>query len=306
MSRPSRGLPLSAFFVSFVVATTTLAAADPPVWKFTPGAANRFRLTQDMAMTMNLGVGGDVTTNTKNIMDMSWTVAEVRDDGSAIIKQKINRIRMSMQAPGGAAAVEFDTQSTDEPQGFAAMIAPLLREMARAEFTVTMTPRGKITNVEVPDSLVQALAAAPGAALMGDMATAEGFKKIASGVAFELPESLEPGDEWTATTEMTNPVLGKQTVTMTYRYVGPKDVDGVTLEAFTPSLEISFAGTPAAQAQVTEQQSSGEMLFNRNAGRIESSQLDHTMKLDLTVAGQKIAQSLTQKVKFQWQRENAE
>jgi hypothetical protein len=311
MSRPFRGLPLSSLIIAAIaLVATTIAppaarAADPLVWKFAKDAKNRYRLTQDMDMTMNLGPGGKVTTNTSQVMDLSWTVAEVQDDGDAVLKQRIDRIRMTMQVPGGATA-EFDSQSTDEPQGFAAMVAPLLKEMTRAEFTLTMSPRGKITDVEVPEALIRTLAAAPGGQALGELTTAEGFKKMVSGVSFELPETLEPGAEQTTTAEMTNPVLGKQTIKTTYRYTGPKEVDGVACEAFAPSIDISFAGTDAAQAEVTEQTSEGEMLFNREAGRLQSSQLDQSMEIIVTMGEQQVSQSLKQHVTFEWLPEDAE
>ena len=63
----------------------------------------------------------------------------------------------------GAPDVEFDTESTDEPQGFAAMVAPLLREMAGSEIVVTATARGEATEVRIPEPLAAAIAAGPGA-----------------------------------------------------------------------------------------------------------------------------------------------
>lgn len=306
MFRPFQNCLASALVLaSICLAAATARAAEPAVWKFTKDAKNRYRLTQDMAMTMNLGPGGEVATNTTNVMDMSWVVKEVKDDGSAVVQQKIERIRMTMKAPGGAVA-EFDTESTDEPQGFAAMIAPLFREMTRSEFTVTMSPRGAISDVEVPEALTRALAASPGAQALGELATAEGLKKMVSGVAFELPETLEPGKEWTTTAEMSNPVLGTQTIKTTYRYDGPKEADGAHLESFTPKLEVSFAGSDAVTVKVTEQTSSGEMLFNRDAGRLQSTQLHHTMAMDFATGGQNVSQSLVQDIKFQWLPEDAE
>jgi hypothetical protein len=309
MSLLIRRLRLSALLLALALVLAFAAhahAADPVTWKFTPGEKNRYRLTQNMTMSMNIGAGGQVDSKTSQIMDMTWAVAELKDDGSAVLKQKIDRIRMTMEAPGAGGTTEFDSQSTDEPQGFAAMVAPLLREMTRGEFTLTMTPRGKITDVEVPEGLVRALAAAPGAGAMGELTTSEGFKKMVSGVSFELPETLEAGAEHTTTAEIANPVLGQQVIKTTYRYVGPKDVEGRTFEAFAPTIEITFAGTESAKAEITDQTSEGEMLFNREAGRLESSQMDQSMKLVLTIGAQKVNQTIEQHVEFQWLAEDAE
>jgi hypothetical protein len=229
----------------------------------------------------------------------------VKDDGSAAVKEKFDRVRMTMKVADGDAA-EFDTQSKGEAEGFAALVAPLLRELTRSEFTLTMTPRGEIKNVDVPEALVRGLASSPGTQVMGELSTAEGLKKMIARAAFELPEKLEPGTQWTTKVDMENPVVGTQTINTTYRYVGPKDVDGAACEEFAATLEVSFAGAEGVKVDVTEQKSSGSALFNRDAGRIQSTQMDHTMKITIGAAGEQMTQTIKQSVHFDWLPEDAE
>jgi hypothetical protein len=273
-------------------------AAEPVVWKFKIGEGNHYRMTQKMTIDIQMGDGASETQDITNVIDMSWIAHEVNDDGSARLTQTIDRMRMTI-APKGRDKVEFDSKTTDEPQGFAAMVAPLFGELSRAKFKLTMSQRGKVSDVEVPESLVAALAASPGAAAMGDLATAKGLENTMSRMSLEMPETLEQGTTWTSTSEMSNPALGKQTIAITYKYVGPREKEGAIFEAFEPTLEITFAGG-AATATIEEQKSSGEVLFNRTAGRLESTKLDHTMKLKLVVAGQTLNQTLTQSNEMQW------
>jgi hypothetical protein len=273
-------------------------AAEPVVWKFKIGEGNHYRMTQKMTIDIQMGDGANETQDITNVIDMSWIADEVNDDGSARLTQTIDRMRMTI-APKGRDKVEFDSKTTDEPQGFAAMVAPLFRELSRAKFKLTMSQRGKVSDVEVPESLVAALATSPGAAAMGDLATAKGLENTMSRMSLEMPETLEQGTTWTSTSEMNNPALGKQTIAITYKYIGPREKEGATFEAFEPTLEITFAGG-AATATIEEQKSSGEVLFNRTAGRLESTKLDHTMKLKLVVAGQTLNQTLTQSTDMQW------
>src|SRR5262249_42680122 len=153
---------------------------------------------------------------------------------------QFDRMRMTIQ-PKGRDKVEYDTRSTDEPQGFAALVAPMLREMTRAKYKATMSQRGKISDVKVPDSLVTALAAAPGAGAMGDMASAKGLEDLIARMSFELPETLDAGQSVTTIAEVTTAALGKLTLTMTHRYVGQRTVEGVAYEAFEPKAEMAFA-----------------------------------------------------------------
>jgi hypothetical protein len=291
----------ASFFSAFALVALLIAptrAADPVVWKFKVGEGNRYRMTQKMTMDIQMGEGTSETQDITNVIDMSWVVDEVNDDGSARLTQTIDRMQMTIE-PKGREKVEFDSKSTDEPQGFAAMLAPLFRELSRASFKLTMSPRGKVSEIEVPESLLAALAASPGAAAMGELATAKGLEETMSRMSLEMPETLATGETWTTTSEIQNPVLGKQTINITYKYVGPREKDGVTYEVFEPTLDIAFAGGTAT-ATIEEQKSSGEVLFNRTAGRLESTKLDHTMKLKLGVAGQTLNQTLTQSNEMQW------
>jgi hypothetical protein len=299
---PARRLRLSAplllALLTLAVSHFPLRAAESPRWKFEPGASHRYRMTQTMDMTMDLGAGGTESPKITNVFDYTWTVDSVQDNGSAVIKQTIDRVRMTI-AGAGDGALDYDSESDAEPQGYAAMVAPLFRAMRGAVFTVTMTPRGKIEKVDVPEELVKAIGASPGAALLGSLATAEGLQDIIGRSSFEMPETIEPGAEWTGEVELQNPMFGKQTIKTTYRYEGPKELEGVQYESFTPKLEIAFAGAEAT-ADITLQESGGEVLFNVAEGRLESTKLQHKMEMTITAAGNTIKQSIDQATDLEW------
>jgi hypothetical protein len=277
-------------------------AGEPLLWKFEPGKSNRYRMTQNMEMGMNVG-GNDVSNNINQVIDMNWKVRELKDDGSAVLEQKIDRMKMTIDAGGNK--IEIDSASEEEPQNQAAMLAPLLKAFTSEPFEVTMSPRGEIKDVVVSEKMLEALKNAPGAAVMGDMATAEGFKKMVSQAAFALPEKLEPNTEWTQKMEMKLPSVGTQIAETTYKYQGPKEVDGQQYEAFAPSLKVSYQGgeTPV---EIANQESKGEILFNREAGRLERSELKQDMTLKMTASGQQIEQTLKQTIEMKWLPEDAE
>jgi hypothetical protein len=297
-----RRASLAAVVIAMVAGTAQ--AVEAPTWRFEKGLKSRFRMTQSMQMTMTMPGGAQSSSTVTNVIDMSWVVDEVKDDGSAVITQKMDRMRMTVAAPD-AEEVQFDSQSQEEPQGFAAMIAPMIRELTKASFVVTMTPLGEIKDVEIPEEAVKAIAAAPGAQLMGDMATADGLKNMIMRSAFAMPEELEPGNEWANTVEMAVPMLGKQIIKTTYRYVGPQEREGVHFEAVEPKLELSYEGG-SVTVNVTNQESSGEVLFNRDAGRLESTRLVHKMSLSIAAAGSTMDQSLEQNVEMRWVPEGEE
>jgi hypothetical protein len=207
-----------------------------------------------------------------------------------------------MTVEAGGDKVEVDSAAKEEPQGQAAMLAPMVRAFTSKPFRVTMTPRGEITDVEVPEEIVETLKNLPGAAALGDMATPEGFKKMIGQASFAMPEKLAAGDQWTQKMEMQLPGIGKQTAETTYKYEGPKEVEGKEYEVFTPSLKISYEGG-ATQVDVGDQKSEGQILFDSEAGRLEKSELKQNMTLTLSAGGQSIDQKLEQTIEMKYMPE---
>lgn len=302
-------LPRRCALALAVVASIVAArveAAEPLVWKFEPGLTNRYQMIQKMDMDMTVPGGGEISTGMEQKLDMSWTVESVAEDGTAVLKQKIDRMRMTMELPGGAGKSEFDSASDKPAEGQAALMAPLLKAMTADAFIVQMKPSGEVTDVKAPESLAKELENMPGAGMLGEMATPEGLKKLVQQASFSLPETLEEGTTWTTKLEIDNPMTGKQTAETTYKYVGPKEVDGVTMEVFTPEIKMTFGEGGQATVEVKEQESSGEILFNRDAGRLESSTIEQEMALKIAVQGQEIDQQLKQTVTMKWLPEDAQ
>lgn len=297
-----RGLVLLG--VGVLAALSSAArAADPLVWKLEPGLTNRYEMTQKMDMKMNVGGGAETSVGVEQTINFSWTVDSIKDDGAAVLKQKIDRMQMTITANDGQKS-QIDSASDKPPEGQAAQLAPLLKEFTSSAFTVTMNPRGEILEVEVPESLVKALQGIPGAAVMGDLTTAEGFKKLVKQTSFTIPETLEPGAQWTATAETKNPAIGTQVIETTYKYEGPREVDGKTMEVFTPTLVMKYeAGDGGTKIEVVGQESSGEILFNRDDGRLESSKIEQGMDLKFNAQGHDATQKLDQVVETKWMPE---
>jgi hypothetical protein len=210
-------------------------------------------------------------------------------------------MRMKMEVQGEAS--EYDSASKEPPAGQAALMAPLVKAMTAEAFTVHMKPSGEVVDVDIPETVAKALASTPGAAMMGEMATPEGLAKMVKMASFALPKELGDGAEWTTKIEIKNPMTGPQVAETTYKYDGPAEVEGKSLERFKPELKMSFGEGGAAAVDVQKQKSSGEFLFNREAGRLESSKLEQSMTLKIVMQGQTIDQQLQQTVTMKWMPE---
>jgi len=281
--------------------STALAVEAPLLWKFNTGDEHHYRMTQNMDMKMSMGAAGEMQTGVKQVMNMTWKVESVDEQGTASITQTIDRVQMDMQAPGQQ-EMHFDSNSDEAPAGFAVMVAPLFKAMMAEPFKLTMTPRGEITKAEIPESLTEAMKNLPGAAAIGEMFSEDGFKNMLQKSSLVLPEpkDLVEGYQWTTEFEMKNPQFGELAVQATYTYRGTKEVAGEKFDAFDYDLEMEFGeGAAGLEIKVTEQDSQGEILFSREAGALHSSTLKQDMDMEISTAGQNITQKLSQTMMFE-------
>lgn len=301
----------AALAALFVLSTAGESRADDKLrWKFEVGEKLDYTMTQDMNMGVSGGPVGQLNTNMHQEMIMTWDVLGVDEKtGDAVIKQKFNQIKMKVASPIGG--FEYDTASDAAPTGLGARIAPMYKAMTKGDFEITMTSRGEVKDVKIPEEVLTALKSSPGAAAMGDIATEKGFKEMISKGALVLPENApNKGDSWTTTVALNAQGGGKQTVETKYTYEGTKEIDGVTYAVIKPELKMMIdnpaegaaaadskpqAG-PVKTSKIAEQSSDGEVLFNIEKGRLYSTTLQQKVTIDASAAGQSMQQKIDQKI----------
>ena len=287
--------------------TCSLAIGDqaPLVWKFDLGKTFSYRLSQKISSKTMLGDGAAATTTIDQTLETAWQVKQVQPDSTAVVELSIKRLQMKVDGPGEQ-GLEYDSAAQERPQGFAAMIAELMKTLTESSFRATITPHGEITTVEIPEPLLEAIRAAPSGELMGGLTSEEGFKNLMRQNALLLPQTdtLKPGQEWSNTITIENSALGgKQTVATAYRYEGSQQVDGKPHEVFALQVAIHFGESPAdheTSVQIAQQQSSGKMAFDREEGRLAWSTIKQTITLKITTGQQTITQEINQKTEFRW------
>ncbi len=274
-------------------------AVEPLVWKFNVGDEHHYQMIQDMEMEMDIAATGKtMETTMRQTIDMTWKIEKVDHQGVATVLQQISRIQMDMQAPGQQ-KMHVDTDSEEPPAGFGAMLAPLFKVMVAEPFMITMTNRGEIKSVEVPKGFTEALKKAPGVGMMGEMFSGEGLKKMIQKSSIILPEAkdMELGHEWTQDSKLKMPPMGEIEMSATYAYQGPREVEKKRLEVFSIGMTMELGEGPGQfQIDIAGQKAHGEFLFDRELGRLDSSQLNQEMDLLITVGGQATTQKISQKM----------
>jgi hypothetical protein len=298
---------ISAIVVLFTL--TTFAApsrADEPIrWKFKVGEKLAHSLALDTELALNMGSSDQRNMTVRQVMDMTWDVQGVNDQGEAVIE--INFDRVQMKVDGGPMTVDFDTAKDTPATGMAVTFGPAYKALTKSPTEITMTARGEIKDVKVPPEVLDALKSSPGAAQLGDLATPEGFQKFFLQGLFTLPEQApKQGDHWTTTITNNNSIIGNQKGENTYTYDGTKQVGGETMAVFHPTMTVHFDGTPQMQLKVKNQKSDGEILFNEQQGRLESMSVKQDMTLDVTVASQMMQQQISQTFQVKFGQKDAE
>jgi hypothetical protein len=229
-------------------------------------------------------------------IDMQWDIDSVASDGTAQMTQTISRARLKVAQPGGQ-GIEFDSSSKSPPQGPAAQIGTIFKVLVGKPVKLKMSPRGTISDVTLPegmaDEMKKAAGQGPGAAMLNE----EFFKQVTGASSIEFADHpVKKGDTWQRKTTTSNPAAGgKQTTDTTYTYQGTKPQDGTQVGKIDVKLKTAIqpAGSDSPQVEIKDQQSEGDIDFDRTAGHVLKSHAKLKMSMSITAMGNKIEQSVT-------------
>jgi hypothetical protein len=237
-------------------------------------------------------MGQEFKTSLNQTVDLHWSVKNVASDGVAELSQTIDRVRTKVEGPGNS--FEFDSQAGKDPEGqIASLLTPMLKALVGAEFTFKMNGRGELSEIKVPQKLLDSLRKAGPAANASGMFSEEGMKNLISQSSLTLAEGpLEKGKSWTQQAKVPVPMLGTMVMDKTYTFDGPSPREAGLLQI---SVDTKVTLEPAADSniavKITSQQATGEFTFDPQAGRVVSSRVNDKLQMSLSVMGQEIEQS---------------
>jgi Family of unknown function (DUF6263) len=284
-------IALSVLAASFCTAAVRpTQGAEPLRWKFQPGETLRYTMVQETTQGMK-AMGQDFKTSLNQTVDLHWSVKNV-SDGVAELSQTIDRVRTKVDGPGNS--FEFDSQSGKDPEGqIASLLTPMLKALVNAEFTFKMNGRGELSEIKVPQKLLESLRQAGPAANAGGMFSEEGMKNLISQSSLILAEGpLEKGKSWSQQAKVPVPMLGSMVMNKTYTYDGasPKEA-GLDVIVLDTQVTLEPAADSNIAVKITSQKGTGEFTFDPRAGRVVSSRVNDKLQMSLSVMGQELEQS---------------
>ena len=296
MSKPSRLTRyVACVAVALVAANTSTARAQQLLrLKLTPGQTFNYQMVQTMDQSMRHGDNAvPMAFTTKQIMDMTWTVESVAAEDAVVIAQKTDRIQMKMQSPQGV-IMEYDTASEKEPEGMALTFAPMYESMVREPIRITVTSRGEVKDMKLPQGMLENMNKAVGGGQAGNVFSEEWMKQI--GEMSVMPERpVQPGDTWTREDSRKIPGIGDQKVESSYRYEGSETRDGKTLEKISMSMRfrpVEEKVTEKGTVGLRENETEGMTYFDAEAGHMVEAFVKLKMKMDINVLGQQMSQDM--------------
>ncbi len=270
-------LSVSRWIVALTLVTQAHAATLE--WKFTPGDEQNYRLTQSARLSSGAADALKQFVAVKQELDLAWRVIEVTAEGNAKISLQVSAFSFLATGPDGQ-EVRYDSESTEEPQGYAAMLLPIGKRLAESQVELTMTPTGEVTDVKLPDDLAEAVKSVPGGKKFAQDGGLKSFEALARlGAPHTLPEGeIIDGKSWTEMRHMELPVFGPVAAEFAYGIKGPLAENKITVEQ---QMTIDAKSQPGAERlDLVNQKSSGTIEFDPQAGRPESSTLNYEAELE--------------------------
>jgi len=222
---------------------------------------------------------------------MTWKVTEVGSDGKAKVVQTLDRIRYVQDGPQGKS--EFDSAKAEEPADpFGKVMVALYKAMVGADLKVTMSPQGEVSDVQLPQKVVDALKTMPGGKLVQ-----ESLKDFTGPGGLRLSkDAVKRGDSWNTKVEMKMEPVGKLVMDTKYTYEGKGEGDRKNLEriALQPTLAADVAAGSPEKVKFTKREGKGSAYFDNDKGRLVETSLDLKMELEVTSDGQTLPVKVTQ------------
>ena len=261
-------------------------------WKFQPGETLHYVMDQKVVSSVKGGPQDVMTTITQKI-DLDWAIKEVSSAGVASMTQTVTRVRTKIESAFGA--FEYDSKSGEEPKGPGVTgLVNMLKALLGAEFTFKMNPTGELSDVKVPEKVVQALREGGAAGAAGGMFSEEGMKNLVTESSLALPpEDLAKGKSWNRQTKLPMPLIGEMILDKVYSYAGPDPQAGPDIERIDLATKIELKTNPGGniEVKINNQEGKGSFFFDNKVGRISRSSVTEKLELVFKLEGKEIIQN---------------
>ena len=273
----------------FLILSNT-GAAERMRWKMETG--DRFAV-EFIHSTKLLSDGVEIPHDTK--LWITWTVDRVEKGRTFHLTQTIDRIAVVIGLPGrdklNYDSSNYDSSNGKETEGLLQTVSIMMKPLVGVQLRQKMNDRGKILELTVSDKALARIQTNP---LINRMLPNDSVKNVYSGIFPEFPEAaINEGDHWSTDEESRSP-FGNMSLSNTFIYRGQKTLDGRQLNRLEVSTDVTLPKDPQAapgtNLDLREQESTGTIHFDNQAGYLVDLCIQRKMTFDLVVFGQPVTQ----------------
>lgn len=254
------------------------ATAEPLRWKLKSGDEFVATIDQKSEVASTLGGAAPTVMTLEAGLEMTWKVDSVDEQGAAKIIQRFQRLRMKLEMPK-AGTISYDSASETKPTGDAKTIATAIEPLLQAEITLTLSPQGEITSVELSEPAQKVVEGLDTNSRLKALLSKEGLSNVLKQSLMVLPEQdLKPGDTWQREADLST-ALGKFKQTTTFELKPPDAAspDVARIESVSKLDLQQPRADKARAATLKQQQQTGVILFDQAAGRVRSAEVEQVL-----------------------------
>jgi len=279
-----------SFVTLFAVVALALPAfgQDKPVnlsWKFEKGKTFYQEMTTKTDQSMKV-MGSDVKQTQTQTFYFSWTPVEEKDKNWTI-KQKIEGVKMDIDIGGNR--INFDST---KDTGTANPLADFFKALVGSEFTITVSPEMKVTKIEGRAEFLTKLTTANPQmkGLLESILSEDALKQMSDPTFAAVPnKEVKKGDTWTKESKLNMGPIGNYNTTYKYTYEGPdgklEKIKVETTLTYAPPADNAGGALPfkIKSADLKSDKATGTILFDKDKGRVESSEMNLDLKGKLSI-----------------------
>jgi hypothetical protein len=248
--------------------------------------AGPFYQEVDTVTTQNMKVmGQDVKQVQKQTFFIKWTPQAKDKEGNYVVDQEVVGVKMNIDIGGNT--ISFDSSADKQQQN---PMTDFFKALMKQKLKFIISPDLQVKKIEGREEFIKSLSETNPAikTLLETIMSKEALTKMAEPTWWAVPtEAVSKGKTWEKKSELDLGPIGKYDTTFKFTYEGEDQNkrDKIKIDAdlkYTqPAKDRTGLPFTIKQAKLESKNGTGEAIFDRGTGRIESSKL--TMKLDGTL-----------------------
>jgi hypothetical protein len=253
--------------------------------KFQSGDVLKYTTEQSTVMTVKI-TGRERKQKRAISTTYSWSIKAVGDNGDADITQKIERLKMKIEAPPYL-PMEFDSNSPNSEvlEPFETVVKQL-KAAVGAEFSFQMKPTGEIHDIKITEGTLKKLREGLEQGERDTFSEQALKDQVSQTSPPPLPKDpIEPGKTWSAPPNRIPAPMGTLVLDRSFTFQGP-DSKNPNLMYITMDGHVTLEPAPNMPAKIRAQEGKGSVTFDVQAGRLQSSKGTQKTEMVITDEGQ--------------------